>query len=195
MFSTGKSAIELARANGHKEVVALLEASLAPPAAPATTAPQSSASSPSPGVTPAPAACYTPSDLLEVLQSLGLNDEAAKLQAAEAWCKENEPHSIEELREANEVDNFVGALSLPHIPASKLRNALLTPVGQQQPTAAASSSIEDQSKEPRTVMIDDEAYVLDQQLNIGGNAEVWRVVDTRGFRYAVASHSPVPSRT
>ena len=121
-------------------------------------------------------------DLLEVLHKLSLTNKPGAPEAAEAWCTANEPHSIKEILEAEMVDDFVGSLRLQRIPASRLRNALLLSAEPQQP--AASSSLDDDARETRT--IDGETYTLEEQLNIDGNAEIWRVVDERGHRYASA---------
>ena len=99
--------------------------------------PWSSRAVPAPAFAPAPS--RIPTDLLALLRSLGLEDEAAVLRAAEAWCKANEPHSIEEIVEYGLVDDFVDALDLPPIPAGRLRNAL-SPSAEPQPSAAAASS-------------------------------------------------------
>ena len=100
--------------------------------------PWSSRAVPAPAFAPAPS--RIPTDLLALLRSLGLEDEAVVLEAAEAWCKENEPHSIGEIGEYDLVDNFVDALGLPPAPAEKLRTALLpSPAPQPHAEAAASS--------------------------------------------------------
>ena len=88
---------------------------------------------------------------------------------------------IEEIREAELVDDFVGALGLLAIPANRLRKALSPPAPMPDPAA-----------EPRTVppaetrTVAGETYTLKEQLNIDGNAEIWRVVDAHGDRYARA---------
>ena len=100
------------------------------------TASPTSAPTPAPGPIPAPSSI--PADLLALLRSLSLEDEAAALEAAGAWCMANEPHSIGEIGEYELVDDFVGVLGLPPAPAEKLRTALL-PSSDPEPHAEASS--------------------------------------------------------
>ena len=83
-----------------------------------------------------------PEDLLALLRSLSLDDEAVALEAAEAWCVASEPHSIGEIGEYELVDDFVDALGLPPAPAEKLRTALLPSPDPQSHAEAASSSLD-----------------------------------------------------
>ena len=99
-------------------------------------------SSPTPAPAPVPAPSSIPADLLALLRSLCLEDEAAALEAAGAWCVANEPHSIGEIGEYELVDDFVGVLDLPPAQAEKLRTALLPSPDPQPHAEAASSSLD-----------------------------------------------------
>ena len=102
------------------------------------TFPAAPTTAPTPAPASAPAPSRIPSDLLAVLSGLRLEDEAAVVRAAEAWCRENEPHSIEEIVEHDLVDDFADTLGLPPSPAGRLRHAL-SPSAEPQPSAAAAS--------------------------------------------------------
>ena len=64
-------------------------------------------------------------DVLQALQELDLGSDA--LQNAAAWCVENEPSSLADIRELDEPDlnDFLDALSLPEDPKYKLRVKLV----------------------------------------------------------------------
>ena len=140
--------MDTARERGRAEVVALLtgptEEAMAELAAAKKAAAEKAAAEKAAAkkaavekaVTKHPEVACIPADLLAVLQGflvpslldrMNLKDETAALQAAGAWCNAHEPRSVDDIREAELVDDLIGALQLPNsVWESKLRNKVLS---------------------------------------------------------------------
>ena len=121
----------------------------------------------------AEAALSAPAPAIAGLEALlqGLNM-ADKLDAAAAWCVENGADCVRELEGYEET--FADALFLPPIRRGKLINAFK----QSKARERSSSSSLPANGEQRTVA--DETYTVKEQLNPGGNAMIWRVIDDQG---------------
>ena len=72
-----------------------------------------------------PSLSSIPADLLQALKDLDLRSEAPVLEAASAWCTENEPGCLADIQGDPElISDFLLALSLAEIPERKLRAKL-----------------------------------------------------------------------
>ena len=72
-----------------------------------------------------PSLSSIPADVLQTLKDLDLRNEAPALEAASAWCTENEPGCLADIQGDPElISDFLLALSLAEIPERKLRAKL-----------------------------------------------------------------------
>ena len=69
--------------------------------------------------------------LLQALESAGMSGQAVDNAAAAAvrWCEEQYAHSVHEIVQHSLLDEFVRALGLPRIPASKVQDAMQVAAG------------------------------------------------------------------
>ena len=72
-----------------------------------------------------PSLSSIPADLLQALKDLDLRSEAPALEAASAWCAENEPGCLADIQGEPKLSEFLAALSLAKIPEKKLRAKLV----------------------------------------------------------------------
>ena len=84
-----------------------------------------------------PSLSSIPADVLQTLKDLDLRNEAPALEAASAWCTENEPGCLADIQGDPElISDFLSALTLAEIPERKLR-AKLEAMAEEQGTFRA----------------------------------------------------------